>query len=76
MLDQLEPDKSNLIVIHLGMENPEMQALIDMNNPDDPDRVSQHRQAELTALLSKAFKKAIKKRKIKLITYKDAASDR
>jgi predicted glycoside hydrolase/deacetylase ChbG (UPF0249 family) len=76
MLDQLEPDKLNLIVIHLGMENPEIQALIDMNHPDDPDRVSQHRQAELKALLSKAFRKAIKKRKIKLITYKDAASDR
>lgn len=73
MLDQLEPDKLNLIVIHLGMENPEMQALIDMNNPDDPDRVSQHRQAELKALLSKAFRKAIKKGKIKMITYRDAA---
>lgn len=75
MLDQLEPDKLNLIVIHLGMENPEMQALIDMNNPDDPDRVSQHRQAELKALLSKAFRKVIKKRKIKLITYRDVASE-
>lgn len=75
MLDQLEPEKLNLIVIHLGMENPEMQALIDMNNPDDPDRVSQHRRAELTALLSRAFRKAIKKRKIKLITYEDVASE-
>jgi predicted glycoside hydrolase/deacetylase ChbG (UPF0249 family) len=76
MLGELEPEKMNLIVIHLGMENPEMQALIDMNNPDDPDRVSQHRQAELKALLSKAFRKAIKKRKIKLTTYRDVDSEK
>jgi predicted glycoside hydrolase/deacetylase ChbG (UPF0249 family) len=75
MLAQLEPDKLNLIVIHLGLENPEMQALIDMNNLDDPDRVSQHRQAELKALLSRNFKKAIKKKKIKMITYRNVASE-
>ncbi|NIM16282.1 MAG: ChbG/HpnK family deacetylase [Candidatus Aminicenantes bacterium] len=76
MLDQLEPGKLNLIVIHLGLENPEMQALVDMNNPDDPDRVSQHRQAELKALLSRAFKKKIKKKKVKLVTYRDVVSEK
>lgn len=75
MLDNLETGKLNLIVIHLGLENPEMKALIDMNNPDDPDRVSQHRQAELMALLSKKFRKKIKKNRIKLVTYRDVAAN-
>ncbi len=75
MLDNLEKGKLNLIVIHLGLENPEMNALIDMNNPDDPYRVSQHRNAELKALLSKAFRKKIKKNKIKLVTYRDVVAE-
>jgi predicted glycoside hydrolase/deacetylase ChbG (UPF0249 family) len=73
-LDGLKPGTLNLMVIHLGMENPEMQALIDMNNPDDPFTVSRHRQAELNALLSDDFKKLLKKKKIKLVTYRDVVS--
>jgi predicted glycoside hydrolase/deacetylase ChbG (UPF0249 family) len=76
MLDRLEPQKLNLMVFHLGYENPEMQALIDMNNPDDPDRVGEHRYAELKVLLSNKFKKAIKKRKIKLLTYRDVVTEK
>ena len=75
ILKKLEPDKINLIVIHLGLENPEMDALIDMNNPDDPFRVSKHRQAELRALLSKKFLKAVKKYNIELITYRDIVKE-
>lgn len=76
MLDNPEKGKLNLIVIHLGLENPEMNALIDMNNPDDPYRVSRHRQAELKALLSKRFRKKIKKNKIKLVTYRDVVAEK
>lgn len=70
----LKEDKVNLIVIHPGMETAEMEALIDLNNPSDPFRVSQHRQAELDALSSRIFEKTIQKENIKLITYKELIS--
>jgi len=70
----LQSDKINLIVIHIGLENPEMNALVDMNNPDDPFRVSIHRQAELDALCSKVFDNAIRTNKVKLLTYRDLIS--
>ncbi len=66
----------NLNVIHLGLENPEMDALIDTNNPDDPYRVSEHRQAELNALCSDGFKNAIEKNNIKLVTYREIIEER
>lgn len=72
--NNLDSNKPNLLVIHLGMETSEMGALIDMNNPDDPYRVSQHRQAELNSLSSRAFQNAVQKNNVKLITYKELIS--
>ena len=69
IVNNLKKDQINLIVVHLGMETEEMKALIDMNNPDDPYRVSQHRQAELQALSSPAFREAVSKNNIELTTY-------
>ena len=69
LIDELQNDRIHLIVIHLGMENPEMNALIDMNNPNDPYPVSRHRQAELDALLSKPFRTALEKNRIRVMTY-------
>ncbi len=69
IVNSLKKDGINLIVVHLGLETSEMNALIDMNNPDDPYRVSQHRQAELLALSSPAFRGAILKNNIDLTTY-------
>ena len=74
VVDSLKKNQVNLLVIHLGMETPEMGALIDMNNPDDPYRVSQHRQAELNALSSRAFENVIQENNVKLITYKELIS--
>ncbi|OGU34598.1 MAG: hypothetical protein A2068_04010 [Ignavibacteria bacterium GWB2_35_6b] len=74
VVNKLENNKVNLLVIHLGMETGEMAALIDMNNPDDPYRVSQHRQAELNALTSRAFENAVQKNNVKFITYKELIS--
>ncbi|MCK4296042.1 MAG: polysaccharide deacetylase family protein, partial [Candidatus Marinimicrobia bacterium] len=59
IVSNLQPDRVNLTVIHLGMETPEMDALVDLNYPADPFRVSIHRQAELDALCSGAFEKAL-----------------
>lgn len=74
IVSNLQPDRVNLLVIHLGMENPEMDALIDLNHPDDPFRVSIHRQAELDALCTGAFEKALSDKGVELITYRDLVS--
>jgi predicted glycoside hydrolase/deacetylase ChbG (UPF0249 family) len=66
---RLEGGRPNLVVIHLGLETPEMSALVDTNNPADPYRVARHRQAELDALTSPAFRRAIDERGIELVTY-------
>jgi predicted glycoside hydrolase/deacetylase ChbG (UPF0249 family) len=65
----------NLLVIHLGMETPEMSAMVDMNNESDPYRVAVHRQAELDAITSPAFRAAIEEAGIKLLTYRNIVSD-
>jgi predicted glycoside hydrolase/deacetylase ChbG (UPF0249 family) len=61
----------SILVIHLGMETPEMSAMVDMNNETDPYRVAVHRQAELDAITSSAFRQVIEDAGIELITYKD-----
>ena len=71
ILAQLEPGTPTLLVMHLGIDGPEMAALIDVNNPTDPDRVGIHRGAELEALLSPEFRQAIADRKIRLVNYRD-----
>ena len=65
----------NLLVIHLGMETPEMSAMVDMNNQTDPYRVAVHRQAELEAITSPAFRAAIEEAGIELLTYKNIVSE-
>jgi predicted glycoside hydrolase/deacetylase ChbG (UPF0249 family) len=65
----------NLLVIHLGMETREMSAMVDLNNASDPYRVAIHRQAELDAITSPAFRVAIAEASIELLTYKDIVSE-
>jgi predicted glycoside hydrolase/deacetylase ChbG (UPF0249 family) len=65
----------SLLVIHLGMETPEMSAMVDLNNASDPYRVAIHRQAELNAMTSPAFLAAIEEGGIELVTYKDIVSE-
>ncbi len=67
----LRPGRPNLVVMHLGLETPEMSALVDLNNPADPYRVARHRQAELDALTSPAFRAAIAERGIRLVNYRE-----
>lgn len=66
----------NLLVIHLGMETPEMSAMVDLNNDSDPYRVAVHRQAELDALTSPAFARAIRDAGLELVTYRDVIGAR
>jgi predicted glycoside hydrolase/deacetylase ChbG (UPF0249 family) len=69
-VDNVQPGLS-LLVIHLGMETPEMSALVDTNNTSDPYRVAVHRQAELDAITSPAFRTAIEEAGIELVTYRE-----
>jgi len=70
ILTQVQPGRPNLLVMHLGLETDEMSALVDVNNPADPFRVARHRQAELQALTSPAFRQAIAARGIELVTFR------
>jgi len=71
IVGQVKPGRPTLLVMHLGLETPEMLGLVDLNNPRDPFRVGRHRQAELDALSSPAFRQAIRDRDIELVTYRD-----
>ena len=67
----LAPGQPNVVVVHPGLDTPEMSALVDLNNPRDPYRVSVHRQAEVEALTSPAFRRAITARGVRLVTYRE-----
>lgn len=69
-IDRMEPVRVNLLVFHLGLETPEMDALIDMN-AIGPKNMSSHRFAELTALGSDRFRRSLEDRGYRLITYRD-----
>ena len=74
-LATLPKDKVNLLVMHVAQDTPEMEALIDMNNPDmrsdTKPLVAMHRSAELSILLSQQFQDMVKGGAVHLITYKD-----
>ena len=74
-LEQARPDRANLLVLHLGLENPELAALVDLNNAADPYRVAQHRSAELKAVASPAFRRAVGMHGISLVTYRDIIAE-
>lgn len=72
----LQPDKTHVMVMHIGLENPEMNALFDMDSAlmraaDGSSLVSKHRQAELNALYSPEFRALIGTKQVTLLTYRD-----
>ena len=72
--NNLKKNRVNLIVLHVAKPDPEMKALVDMNNTrmhseEDP-LVSWHRSAELAMLLSDEFLIMVKTNKISLTTYR------
>lgn len=71
MLGSMGTQRPNLLVLHLGLETPEMNALVDANNPADPFRVARHRQAELDAVTAPAFLRVAAARNIQFVTYRD-----
>ncbi|MFN3872471.1 MAG: polysaccharide deacetylase family protein [Ignavibacterium sp.] len=70
VLDSLETEKINLLVCHIGKDNDELSALIDLNEFGLKE-MSKHREAELNALLKAVLNNHFKERKIKLFNYSD-----
>ncbi|MFO7523936.1 MAG: polysaccharide deacetylase family protein [Ignavibacteriaceae bacterium] len=67
-LDNLKDGQINLLVCHIGKDNDEMQAMIDLN-PFGPKEMSRHREAELNALLKAAKSNSFHQKGIMLINY-------
>ncbi|MGH7677136.1 MAG: carbohydrate deacetylase [Gemmatimonadaceae bacterium] len=69
LLDRLKPGVT-AVVTHVGIDDSELGALLDMNTSNPLPDMSKNRQGELTALTSQRFRDAIKARNIQLITYR------
>jgi hypothetical protein len=69
MVNRLKP-RFNLVVTHVGIDNEELGALLDMNTSGPLPDMSKNRQGELNALTSPRFRDALKARNVRLITYR------
>jgi predicted glycoside hydrolase/deacetylase ChbG (UPF0249 family) len=70
MVNRLKPGL-NLVVTHVGIDDAELGALLDMNTDEPLPNMSKNRQGELTALTSPRFSAALKARNVVLLTYRD-----
>ena len=70
MVNRLKPGV-NLVVTHVGIDDAELGALVDMNTDGPLPDMSKNRQGELTALTSQRFSAALKARNVVLLTYRD-----
>lgn len=61
----------NVIVAHVGLDNPELHSMIDMNDEGGLSNMAENRQAVLNALLSYRFQDVIKENNVKLVNYRD-----
>jgi predicted glycoside hydrolase/deacetylase ChbG (UPF0249 family) len=71
LIDRLRPGVVNAVVTHVGVDGPELGALVDMNTDQPLPEMSKNRQGELDALTSQRFTGAVKARNVVLITYRD-----
>ena len=69
MINRLSP-RFNLVVTHVGIDDSELGALLDMNTSGPLPEMSKNRQGELTALTSQRFKDALKAKNVQLLTYR------
>ena len=70
MIDRLHP-RYNLVVTHVGLDDAELGALLDMNTSGPLPEMSKNRQGELDALTSQRFRDAIKAHNVRLLTYRE-----
>jgi chitin disaccharide deacetylase len=59
-----------VLVTHVGIDNAELGALLDMNTNGGLAEMSKNRQGELDAVTSQRFRDAIKARNVQLLTYR------
>jgi predicted glycoside hydrolase/deacetylase ChbG (UPF0249 family) len=69
MIGRLHP-RFNLVITHVGIDDAELSALLDMNTDGGLPDMSKNRQGELDALTSQRFRDAVKARDVRLITYR------
>lgn len=65
----LQPGGTKLFVVHIGLDEPEMAAMEDLN-PTGPKDMSKHRQAELRALLALPFQELIYNDRYRIVNYR------
>ncbi|PIS27672.1 MAG: hypothetical protein COT43_09150 [Candidatus Marinimicrobia bacterium CG08_land_8_20_14_0_20_45_22] len=70
IVKRLPTGRLNLLVFHIGLENTEMDAMIDMNS-FGLSNMSRHRNGELNALMSTDFRNILWTGKYHLMTYRD-----
>ncbi|MCR4342253.1 MAG: ChbG/HpnK family deacetylase [Gemmatimonadaceae bacterium] len=64
------PERLNMVVTHVGIDDAELGALLDMNTGEPLAEMSKNRQGELDALTSRTFSEAVQARNVRLITYR------
>jgi len=64
-----KPGETNLFVVHVGLDVPEMSAMEDAN-PWGPKDMSKHRNAELNGLISPAFQQLLRDKRYRLLNYR------
>ena len=69
MIDRLQPG-FNMVITHVGIDDAELGALLDMNTSNPLPEMSKNRQGELDALTSRRFSDALKAHNIRLMTYR------
>ena len=69
MISRLAP-RFNLVVTHVGIDDSELGALLDMNTDGALPEMSKNRQGELDALTSTRFRDALRARNVQLLTYR------
>ncbi len=68
-LRSAQTGRTNLFVIHVGLDTPEMNAMEDLNT-FGPKEMSRHRYAELNALISPSFQQQLRDPKYRLVNYR------
>src|SRR4051812_38035236 len=69
LVNRLKPGFT-VLVTHLGIDNAELGALLDMNTDGGLADMSKNRQGELDAVTSQRFRDAVKTHNVKLLTYR------
>ena len=74
LVDSMASDSLYRLVFHVGTDTPELQAMQDLNRGGVPN-MSAQRQLEMEMLLSPAFKAALTRNRVRLVTYRDLIRD-